>query len=38
MDLLHIQWYGQKPERDVLGGAYRWQAPEIPVAVESFSR
>jgi len=38
MDLLHIQWNGQKPERDVLGGAYRWQAPEIPVAVESFSR
>jgi heptose-I-phosphate ethanolaminephosphotransferase len=38
MDLLRIEWSGQKPERDVLGGAYRWQAPEIPVAVESFSR
>jgi heptose-I-phosphate ethanolaminephosphotransferase len=38
MDLLHIQWNGQKPERDVLQDAYRWQAPTIPVAVESFSR
>ncbi|KQX33451.1 phosphoethanolamine transferase [Variovorax sp. Root434] len=38
MDLLHIQWSGQRPERNVLGGAYRWQAPQIPVAVESFSR
>jgi heptose-I-phosphate ethanolaminephosphotransferase len=38
MDLLHIRWNGQKPERNVLGEAYRWQAPEIPVAVESFTR
>ncbi len=38
MDMLHIRWDGQKAERNVLGGAYRWQAPEIPVAVESFSR
>ena len=38
MDLLKIQWSGQVPERNVLGDAYRWQAPAIPVAVESFSR
>ena len=38
MDLLKIQWSGQVPERNVLGDAYRWQAPKIPVAVESFSR
>ncbi|WP_260396757.1 phosphoethanolamine transferase [Variovorax sp. KBW07] len=38
MDLLHIQWSGQMPERNVLGDTYRWQAPDIPVAVESFSR
>ncbi len=38
MDLLHIQWSGQKPERDVLQDAYRWQPPTIPVAVESVSR
>ncbi|MGJ7603107.1 sulfatase-like hydrolase/transferase [Variovorax sp. LT1R20] len=38
MDLLNIQWSGQMPERNVLGDAYRWQAPKIPVAVESFSR
>jgi heptose-I-phosphate ethanolaminephosphotransferase len=38
MDLLHIQWNGQMPERNVLGDSYRWQAPKIPVAVESFSR
>ena len=38
MDMLHIRWDGQKPERNVLGGAYRWEAPAIPVAVESFSR
>lgn len=38
MDLLHIQWNGQKPERNVLGQDYRWQPPKIPVAVESFSR
>ncbi|MDQ0032810.1 heptose-I-phosphate ethanolaminephosphotransferase [Variovorax boronicumulans] len=38
MDLLKIQWSGQVPERNVLGDAYRWQAPQIPVAVESFSR
>ncbi|HEX7864611.1 MAG TPA: phosphoethanolamine transferase [Variovorax sp.] len=38
MDLLNIRWNGQKPERDVLTEAYRWQAPQIPVAVESFSR
>ena len=38
MDLLRIEWSGQMPERNVLGNAYRWQAPGIPVAVESFSR
>ncbi|QNK66265.1 sulfatase-like hydrolase/transferase [Variovorax sp. PAMC26660] len=38
MDLLHIQWSGQMHERNVLGASYRWQAPKIPVAVESFSR
>ncbi|MDP9897560.1 heptose-I-phosphate ethanolaminephosphotransferase [Variovorax boronicumulans] len=38
MDLLKIQWSGQVPERNVLGDAYRWLAPAIPVAVESFSR
>jgi heptose-I-phosphate ethanolaminephosphotransferase len=38
MDLLHIRWNGQKPGRNVLGDAYNWQAPEIPVAVESFTR
>ncbi|MDH6168282.1 heptose-I-phosphate ethanolaminephosphotransferase [Variovorax boronicumulans] len=38
MDLLKIRWDGQKPERNVLGDAYRWEAPKIPVAVESFSR
>ena len=38
MDLLKVRWNGQMPERNVLGDAYRWQAPRIPVAVESFSR
>jgi heptose-I-phosphate ethanolaminephosphotransferase len=38
MDLLKIQWRGQMSERNVLDPAYRWQAPKIPVAVESFSR
>jgi heptose-I-phosphate ethanolaminephosphotransferase len=38
MDMLRIQWSGQKAERDVLGGSYRWEAPSIPVAVESFTR
>jgi heptose-I-phosphate ethanolaminephosphotransferase len=38
MDLLGIRWSGQKAERNVLGDAYQWQAPEIPVVVESFSR
>ncbi|MET3495781.1 phosphoethanolamine transferase [Variovorax boronicumulans] len=38
MDLLKIQWSGQMPERNVLGDSYRWEAPRIPVAVESFSR
>ena len=38
MDLLKIQWNGQMPERNVLGDRYRWEAPKIPVAVESFSR
>jgi len=38
MDLLKIRWSGQMPERNVLGDAYRWQVPTIPVAVESFSR
>ncbi|MCR6475073.1 phosphoethanolamine transferase [Variovorax sp. ZS18.2.2] len=38
MDLLRIRWSGQMPERNVLSDTYRWQAPTIPVAVESFSR
>ncbi|SEF28814.1 phosphoethanolamine transferase [Variovorax sp. NFACC27] len=38
MDLLNIRWNGQQPERDVLAESYRWQAPGIPVEVESFSR
>ncbi|SEL69882.1 heptose-I-phosphate ethanolaminephosphotransferase [Variovorax sp. YR750] len=38
MDLLNIRWNGQQPERDVLAESYRWQAPGIPVKVESFSR
>jgi len=38
MDLLNIWWNGQQPERDVLADSYRWQAPGIPVKVESFLR
>jgi heptose-I-phosphate ethanolaminephosphotransferase len=38
MDMLRIKWDGQKAERDVLGSGYRWEAPKIPVAVESFTR
>lgn len=38
MDLLGIRWSGQKAERNVLDDRYEWRAPEIPVAVESFSR
>ena len=38
MDMLRIEWSGQKAERDVLGSSYRWEAPGIPVAVESFAR
>ncbi|MDP9603320.1 UNVERIFIED_ORG: heptose-I-phosphate ethanolaminephosphotransferase [Variovorax paradoxus] len=38
MDLLNIRWNGQQPERDVLAESYRWQAPGIPVEVESFLR
>lgn len=38
MDMLRIKWDGQKAERDVLGDTYHWQAPQIPVAVESFTR
>jgi heptose-I-phosphate ethanolaminephosphotransferase len=37
-DLLRIRWNGQIPTRNVLSDAYRWQAPEMPVAIESFSR
>jgi heptose-I-phosphate ethanolaminephosphotransferase len=39
MDMLRIKWDGQRPERDVLGSSgYRWEAPEMPVVVESFTR
>jgi heptose-I-phosphate ethanolaminephosphotransferase len=38
MNLLDIRWNGQRPERDVLGAGYRWQAPALPVAVDSFER
>jgi heptose-I-phosphate ethanolaminephosphotransferase len=38
MDLLHIQWNGQMPERNVLSEGYRWQAPAIPVAADAFLR
>jgi heptose-I-phosphate ethanolaminephosphotransferase len=38
MNLLDIRWNGQRPERDVLGAGYRWEAPVLPVAVESFER
>jgi len=37
-DLLRIRWNGQIPTRNVLSDAYRWQAPEMPMAIESFSR
>ncbi|GKT23297.1 phosphoethanolamine transferase [Acidovorax sp. SUPP3334] len=35
-DLLHIDWAGALPERNVLDDRYRWVAPTLPVAVPSF--
>jgi len=35
-DLLHLRWAGEHAERNVLGVDYRWQAPALPVQVESF--
>lgn len=37
-DLLHIRWAGDQPSRNVLRDGYAWQAPELPVAVPSFTR
>ena len=36
-DLLDIQWPGATPDRNALSAAYRWQAPVLPVEVNSFS-
>jgi heptose-I-phosphate ethanolaminephosphotransferase len=38
MELLSIRWNGRRTERDVLAASYGWQAPGIPVKVESFER
>lgn len=35
-DLLQVQWPGLAHERNVLDPAYRWQAPRLPMPVDSF--
>ncbi|MEO9150213.1 MAG: phosphoethanolamine transferase [Burkholderiaceae bacterium] len=35
-DLLKIHWTGDATDRNVLADNYRWQAPTLPVQVESF--
>lgn len=35
--LLGLQWAGENPSRDVLSDAYRWEAPDLPISVASFS-
>ena len=35
-DLLHLQWAGDLPERDVLDERYAWKAPKLPFAQRSF--
>ena len=37
-DLLGLQWAGSDESRNVLGAAYRWQAPTLGVRVASFER
>lgn len=37
-DLLGLQWAGSDESRNVLGAAYRWQAPKLGVRVASFER
>ncbi len=36
-DLLDLQWQGNDPSRNVLHADYQWRAPDIPVAIGSFS-
>lgn len=36
--LMHLQWSGQQPSRDVLDPQYRWQPPVLPISIASFER
>lgn len=35
-DLLGLRWNGDGAHRNVLGADYRWEAPRLPIPVESF--
>lgn len=37
-DVLHIDWTGARPERNVLSPHYRWEPPVLPLGVVSFSQ
>ncbi|SEB17709.1 phosphoethanolamine transferase [Variovorax sp. YR216] len=36
-DLLHLQWEGRQPARNVLAADYRWEPPALPLQVRSFT-
>ena len=36
-DILGLDWQGEMPERNVLNPQYRWQPPNLPVQVKSFT-
>ncbi|MDB5849760.1 MAG: sulfatase, partial [Rhodoferax sp.] len=38
MGLLGVTWTGADASRDVLDPRYTWRAPQLPTAVESFTR
>lgn len=37
-DLLHIDWSGARPERNVLSPRYRWEPPVLPLGEVSFTQ
>ena len=36
-DILGLDWQGEMPERNVFHPQYRWQPPNLPVQVKSFT-
>lgn len=37
-DLMHLQWQGAQPSRNVLDPGYRWEPPQLPIQVPDFER